>query len=89
MALRETIHKTMSGRDVIVRSIDEEIDRLQRARALVTGHTAPLKRGMTYSTQLIATPSQAAGKHEVERQQRVVAEHTARWAKLKEQASDS
>ena len=26
----------MSGHDAIVRSIDEEIDRLQRARALVT-----------------------------------------------------
>jgi hypothetical protein len=33
------------NRDDIVQSIDEEIDRLQRARALMTGHTAPPKRG--------------------------------------------
>jgi hypothetical protein len=32
--------------DAIVQSIDEEIDRLQRVRALLTGHTVPLKRGM-------------------------------------------
>jgi hypothetical protein len=32
--------------DAIVQSIDEEIDRLQRLRALLIGHTAPLKRGM-------------------------------------------
>jgi hypothetical protein len=31
--------------DAIIQSIDEEIDRLQRVRALLTGHTAPLKRG--------------------------------------------
>jgi hypothetical protein len=30
----------------IVQAIDAEIERLSKARALLTGHTAPLKRGM-------------------------------------------
>jgi hypothetical protein len=30
--------------------IDEEIDRLGRARALLTGHTAPLMRGLPVPT---------------------------------------
>ena len=79
----------MSDRDAIVRNIDEEIQRLQLARALVTGHTAPLMRGMPHSKQLIAAPSEAAHKHEAERKQRMIAEHTARWVKLKEYASGS
>jgi hypothetical protein len=31
--------------EAIVQSIDAEIERLEKARALLTGHTAPLKRG--------------------------------------------
>jgi hypothetical protein len=31
--------------ETIVTAIDEEIDRLQKARSLLTGHTAPLQRG--------------------------------------------
>jgi enterochelin esterase-like enzyme len=79
----------MSGLDAIVRSIDEEIDRLQRARSLVTGQTAPMKRGMPRSKQSIATLSEVNYKHEAERKKRVVAEHTTRWFKLKEQGSGS
>jgi hypothetical protein len=79
----------MRDHDAIVRSIDEEIDRLQRARALVTGHTAPLTRGMPPTKQLIAVPSEADHKREAEGKKRVTAEHTATWAKLKEQASGS
>jgi hypothetical protein len=30
----------------LVKAIDEEIERLQRVRSLITGHTMPLKRGM-------------------------------------------
>ena len=37
--------------DAIVQSIDDEIDRLQRLRALLTGHTAPLKCGFPSSEQ--------------------------------------
>jgi hypothetical protein len=79
----------MSDHDAIVRSIDEEIDRLQRARALVTGHTAPLSRGMPHPKKIVAAPSEAAHKDEAETKKRVIAEHAARWAKLKEQASGS
>jgi hypothetical protein len=32
--------------DEIVQAIDEEIERLQKVRSLMTGHTMPLKRGM-------------------------------------------
>src|ERR1700679_767958 len=43
--LRRTI---IAGMDLeaIVRDIDAEISRLEKVRALLTGHTAPLKRGM-------------------------------------------
>jgi hypothetical protein len=33
----------------ILQSIDDEISRLERARALLTGHAVPLKRGATPS----------------------------------------
>ena len=36
--------------DAIVQAIDAEIDRLGKLRALLTGHTAPLKRGLPVST---------------------------------------
>jgi hypothetical protein len=32
--------------EAIVRDIDAEISRLEKARALLTEHTAPLKRGL-------------------------------------------
>jgi hypothetical protein len=32
--------------DAILQSIDEEIERLQRARSLLTGNPAQLKRGL-------------------------------------------
>jgi hypothetical protein len=35
------------NRDALVQALDEEITRLEKARALLTGHTAPLKRGMS------------------------------------------
>ena len=37
--------------DTILQSIDEEIERLQRAHALLTGHTAPLKLPVTPESQ--------------------------------------
>ena len=74
--------------EAIVQSIDAEITRLERARALLTGHTVPLKRGLPYSTEPIAAPFDsgakvaAAQKRSEERKQRVV-RHTARWTKTK------
>ena len=64
--------------DVIVQSIDEEIDRLQRARSLLTGHTPPLKRGLPD-----AAPARKRRRMSADGQARIVAAQKARWAKVK------
>jgi hypothetical protein len=74
--------------DAIVQSIDEEITRLEHVRALLTGHAAPLKRGLPHTTKPIAAPVEpgakvAAQKRTEERRVRILAEHTARWTKAK------
>jgi hypothetical protein len=46
--------------DAIVRSIDEEIERHQRARSVLTGHTAPLKRGLPAPKQRTMSPEARA-----------------------------
>ena len=75
------------NRDAIVRSIDATIERLQKARSLLTGHTAPLKRGLPYTTKFMAEPLEsdakaaAAEKRNAERKQRIVTKHMARWTK--------
>jgi hypothetical protein len=74
----------MLSRDSIVQSIDEEIDRLQRARALLTDHTAPLKRGFPHTANPFAIPREARHPHQAERKQRRLAKQAARWKKLKE-----
>jgi hypothetical protein len=66
----------MLSRDSIVQSIDEEIDRLQRARALLTGHTAPLKRGMPRMANPFTSSPGAKRKYQAERKQRRLAEHS-------------
>ena len=40
--------------DAIVRAIDAEMDRLAKARALLSGHTIPLKRGLPRASQPVA-----------------------------------
>ena len=60
--------------DAIVQGIDEEIDRLQRVRALLTGHTAPLKRGVPSSGRRYMS---AAGRARIAEAQR------KRWAKAR------
>ena len=64
--------------EAIVQSIDEEIERLQRARSLLTGHTAPLKRGLPHSD-----PARKRGAMSPEGRARVAAAQRARWAKVK------
>ena len=76
--MRGTMLGTMSSRYAIVQRIDAEIERLQRARALLTGHTVPLKRGMPD-----AAPSEATRKDQAERKQTVLSEGMSRWAKAK------
>jgi hypothetical protein len=69
--------------EAMVRSIDGEIARLEKARALLTGHTVPLKRGFPHTTESAAVTS--AGKETLAqkrweaRKARNLAEHTARW----------
>ena len=60
--------------DEIVQAIDAEISRLEKARALLTDHTAPLKRGMrTSGRRMMSAEGRAA----------IAAAQRKRWAKAK------
>ena len=65
--------------DAIVQSIDAEISRLERVRALLTGHTAPLKRGFPRSER--AAPVRKRKPMSAEGRARIAAAQKARWAK--------
>ena len=65
--------------DAIVQSIDAEISRLERVRALLTGHTAPLKRGFPRSGA--SGPCSETQADERGRTPRIAAAQKARWAK--------
>jgi hypothetical protein len=58
----------------IVQNLDTEIRRLEKARALLTGHTAPLKRGVAPTR----SPRVSA-----EGRARIAAAQRKRWAKAK------
>jgi hypothetical protein len=60
--------------EAIVQDIDAEISRLEKVRALLTGHTAPLKRGFPPSER----PTISA-----EGRARIAAAQKKRWAKAK------
>ena len=64
----------------IVQAIDAEIDRLSKARALLTGHTGPLKRGFALSGD---APVPKRRKLSAEGRARIAAAQKARWAKAK------
>jgi hypothetical protein len=68
--------------DEIVQSIDDEIDRLQRVRSLLTARTAPLKRGFPPSEQ--DSPTRKRRKMSEKGRARIVAAQRKRWAKAKE-----
>jgi hypothetical protein len=55
----------------VVAAIDAEIERLSKARALLTGHTPPLKRGQAKRTM------------SAEGRARIAAAQNARWAKAR------
>jgi hypothetical protein len=63
------------NRDAVVRALDALIVRFERARALLTGHTAPLKRGLPDTSA--RRKMSAAGRA------RIAAAQKARWAKAK------
>ena len=56
--------------DEIMQTIDAEISRLEQVRALLTGHTAPLKRGKRSTMS-------------AEGRARIAAAQRKRWAKTK------
>jgi hypothetical protein len=57
--------------EAIVQDIDAEISRLEKARALLTGHTAPLK------------PAKKRRTMSAEGRARIAAAQKKRWAKAK------
>jgi hypothetical protein len=58
--------------DAIVQDIDAEISRLEKVRALLTGHTTPLKRGM---------PPKKRSTMSAEGRAIIAAAQKKRWAK--------
>jgi hypothetical protein len=60
--------------DEIVQEIDEEISRLEKVRALLTDHAAPLKRGF---------PPRKRSTMSAEGRARIAAAQRKRWAKTK------
>jgi hypothetical protein len=60
--------------EAIVQTIDAEIDRLQRARSVLTGNVAPSKR---------AAPARKLRTMSAEGRARIAAAQRARWAKAK------
>jgi hypothetical protein len=60
--------------DAIIEDIDAEISRLEKVRALLTGHTAPLERGI---------PDRKRSTMSAEGRARIAAAQRKRWAKKK------
>jgi hypothetical protein len=67
----------------IIQTIDAEIARLEKARALLNGKTtSPAKRGRPSRLTVIATPKPRR-KMSAEGRARIAAAQKARWAKAK------
>jgi hypothetical protein len=73
------------GRTEIIQTIDAEIARLEKARALLKGHiSAPTKRGRPLgSTVTTKTTAKPRRKMSAEGRARIAAAQKARWAKSK------
>jgi hypothetical protein len=67
----------------IIQTIDAEIARLEQARALLNGHTAPAKRGRPFGSKPVATSKPVRRKLSAEGRARIAAAQKARWAKTK------
>jgi hypothetical protein len=65
----------------IIQILDEEIARLEQIRALLSGHTAPLKRGFPPSEA--SDPPRKRRKISAEGLARIRAGQKARWSKFK------
>jgi hypothetical protein len=68
----------------IIQTIDAEIARLERAKALLKGDTtAPAKRGRSLSSKPAATSKPIRRRMSAEGRARIAAAQKARWAKVK------
>jgi hypothetical protein len=67
----------------ILQTIDAEIARLEQVRALLNGHTAPVKRGRPIGSNATTTTKAPRRKMSAEGRARIVAAQKARWAKAK------
>jgi hypothetical protein len=68
----------------IIQTINAEIARLEKARALLNGHvTAPAKRGRPLNSKLAAVSKPGGRKISAEGRARIAAAQKARWAKAK------
>jgi hypothetical protein len=68
----------------VIQSIEAEIARLEKARALLNGHVStPAKRGRPVSSKLGATAKPQRRKMSAEGRARIAAAQKARWAKAK------
>jgi hypothetical protein len=66
----------------ILQTIDAEIARLERARALLNGHTSAVKRGRPTGSSA-TTLTRSRRKMSPEARARIAAAQKARWAKAK------
>jgi hypothetical protein len=68
----------------ILQTIDAEIARLEKARALLNGHvSAPAKRGRPVGAKPLAASKPQSRKMSAEGRARIAAAQKARWAKAK------
>jgi hypothetical protein len=66
----------------IIQFIDEELARLEQAKAVLNGHTTPAKRGRPIGSQA-RTAKPVRRKISPEGRARIAAAQKARWAKAK------
>jgi hypothetical protein len=67
----------------IIQTIDAEIARLERARALLNGHTAQVRSGRPIGSKATPAAKPLRRKMSAEGRARIVAAQKARWAKVK------
>jgi hypothetical protein len=67
----------------IIQTIDAGVARLEKARALLKGHTTTPKRGRPVSSKPVATLKPHRREMSAEGRARIAAAQKARWAKAK------
>ena len=80
---RQTGYTPRMDTTPIIQFIDAEIARLEQAKALLNGPTAPAKRGRPIGPQATRTAKPVRRKISPEGRARIAAAQKARWAKTK------